>query len=157
MEQNFHQPIFIAAPDNALLDAYSKTVTNVVKNVGQSVAHINVVKKVIHPASRKSSERPGSGSGFVISSDGFIVTNNHVIENAVNIKATFADGIELNVNLVGADPSADIAVLKLYECDVRPLEFADSDLLQPGQIAIAVGNPMGLQHTVTTGVVSATG
>src|SRR5204862_3127274 len=58
---------------------------------------------------------------------------------------------------VGADPSADIAVLKLYECDVRPLEFADSDQLQPGQIAIAVGNPMGLQHTVTTGVVSATG
>jgi S1-C subfamily serine protease len=102
-------------------------------------------------------ERTGSGSGFVISSDGFVVTNHHVIEDAVKITATFADGIALNANLVGTDPSTDIAVLKLYECDVRPLEFASSDLLQPGQIAIAVGNPMGLQHTVTAGVVSATG
>jgi S1-C subfamily serine protease len=80
-----------------------------------------------------------------------------VIEDAVKITATFADGIPLNATLVGTDPSTDIAVVKLYECDVRPLEFANSDLLQPGQIAIAVGNPMGLQHTVTAGVVSATG
>jgi S1-C subfamily serine protease len=121
------------------------------------VAHVNVVKKLINPATRKLVERTGSGSGFVISSDGFVVTNHHVIEDAVKITATFADGIALNATLVGTDPSTDIAVLKLYECDVRPLEFTNSDLLQPGQIAIAVGNPMGLQHTVTAGVVSATG
>jgi S1-C subfamily serine protease len=93
----------------------------------------------------------------VISSDGFIVTNNHVIENASSIKATFADGLELNATLAGTDPSTDIAVLKVYDGDLKPLQFANSDMLEAGQIAIAIGNPMGLQHTVTAGVVSATG
>jgi S1-C subfamily serine protease len=156
METSISQPFFISATDISLLDAYSKTVASVVRNVGQSVAHVNVVKKLINPP-KKPVERMGSGSGFVISSDGYVVTNHHVIEDAVKITATFADGIALNATLVGTDPSTDIAVVKLYECDVRPLEFANSDLLQPGQIAIAVGNPMGLQHTVTAGVVSATG
>ena len=99
----------------------------------------------------------GSGSGVIITSDGYIVTNNHVIDDAVSIKTTFADGIELNATLVGADPSTDIAVLKVYDGDLKPLQFANSDMLEPGQIAIAIGNPMGLQHTVTTGVVSALG
>jgi len=157
MTDQSHPILFTSASDVMLLDAYSRTVAGVVRNVGHSVAHVQVVKKTVNPATKRPTERSGSGSGFVISSDGFIVTNNHVVENAVSIRTTFADGIELNAHLVGADPSSDIAVLKLYECDVRPLEFADSDLLQPGQIAIAVGNPMGLQHTVTAGVVSAIG
>ena len=74
-----------------------------------------------------------------------------------SIKASFADGLELTASLIGADPSTDIAVLKVYKEDLKPLQFANSDLLEPGQIAIAIGNPMGLQHTVTAGVVSATG
>ena len=157
MELNIYEPILAASTDNQLFDAYSKTVTGVVKNVAQAVAHINVTKKVVNPATRKTTERTGSGSGFVISSDGLIVTNHHVIEEAISIKASFADGVEHNAFLIGTDPSTDIAVLKLYEVDVHPLQFADSDLLEVGQIAIAVGNPMGLQHTVTAGVVSATG
>ncbi len=100
---------------------------------------------------------PASGSGFVISTDGYMVTNHHVIENANKITASFADGLELTASLIGADPSTDIAVLKVYKEDLKPLQFANSDLLEPGQIAIAIGNPMGLQHTVTAGVVSATG
>jgi S1-C subfamily serine protease len=86
-----------------------------------------------------------------------MVTNNHVIENALSIKASFADGMESDVSLIGADASTDIAVLKVHSGDLKPLQFDDSDLLEPGQIAIAIGNPMGLQHTVTAGVVSATG
>jgi S1-C subfamily serine protease len=80
-----------------------------------------------------------------------------VIENALSIRATFADGVEMNASLIGMDPSTDISILKVYKEDLKPLLFADSDLLEPGQIAIAIGNPMGLQHTVTAGVVSATG
>ncbi|HEV8269701.1 MAG TPA: trypsin-like peptidase domain-containing protein [Chitinophagaceae bacterium] len=152
-----HSLFNVTSSDNFLLDAYSGTVTNVVKSSSKSVVHINIIKKITGRTAQKTMERSGSGSGFVISSDGFIVTNNHVIEKADSIKVSFADGIEVNGILVGADPSTDVAVLKLYDGDVHPLEFANSDLIQAGQIAIAVGNPMGLQHTVTAGVVSATG
>lgn len=100
---------------------------------------------------------PASGSGFIISSDGFIVTNNHVIENADSIQVALSDGRTVNAELKGTDPSTDIAVLKIYESGLKALPFADSDELQPGQIAIAIGNPLGLQHTVTAGVVSALG
>ncbi len=147
---------FISA-DQPLLDAYSSTVTGVVKTVSQAVIHVKVVKKGRNPRNGKTEEHPGLGSGFVISTDGYVVTNNHVVEDALSIKAGFYDGLELNVALIGTDPSTDIAVLKLYDGDLKPLQFANSDMLQPGQIAIAVGNPMGLQHTVTTGVVSALG
>ena len=75
----------------------------------------------------------------------------------VSVKMAFSGGLEWNASLVGADPSTDIAILKVYNGDLNPLQFADSDLLEPGQIAIAIGNPMGLHHTVTAGVVSATG
>jgi S1-C subfamily serine protease len=157
MQQEIENSSFITSSDRQLLDAYSTTITGVVRNVAQAVAHIHVVKKTKHPRSGKMVETPGSGSGFVISTDGYMVTNNHVIENALSIKASFTDGVELNASLVGADPSTDIAILKVYKEDLKPLQFADSDLLEPGQIAIAIGNPMGLQHTVTAGVVSATG
>ncbi len=150
-------PFSLVSNDGQLLDAYSSTVTGVVKKVSQAVAHIKVVKQLADPRTRRMTEQAGSGSGFAISSDGFVVTNHHVIEGASAIKAAFADGMEFNATLVGADPSTDIAVLKLYDCEVHPLQFANSDLLETGQIAIAVGNPMGLQHTVTAGVVSATG
>jgi len=125
--------------------------------VAQAVVHIQVIKKVRHPQTKKEIEQPASGSGFIISSDGYILTNHHVIEDAVEIKAGFADGQLLNSSLIGSDPSTDIAVLKVYGGDLRPLQLADSDALEAGQIAIAIGNPMGLQHTVTTGVVSALG
>jgi S1-C subfamily serine protease len=157
MQQEIENPDFITYTDRQLLDAYSTTITGVVRNTAQAVAHIHVIKKTKHPRTGKMVETPGSGSGFVISTDGYMVTNNHVIENAFSIKASFTDGIELNANLIGADPSTDIAILKVYKEDLKPLQFADSDLLETGQIAIAIGNPMGLQHTVTAGVVSATG
>ena len=148
---------FVAVSDRQLLDIYSTTVTGVVRNAAQAVAHIKVLKKTIHPATKKEITQEGSGSGFVISTDGYIVTNNHVIENALSVKVAFADAIELNATVMGADPSTDIAVIKVYDGQLKPLQFANSDILEPGQIAIAIGNPMGLQHTVTAGVVSALG
>ena len=157
MQNNQFDTSFITAKDSQLLDIYSSTVTGVVRNTAQAVVHIKVIKKITNPQTHQSVEQVGSGSGFVISSDGFIVTNNHVIENAISIKASFADGQELNATLAGTDPSTDIAVLKVYDGDLKPLQFANSDMLEAGQIAIAIGNPMGLQHTVTAGVVSATG
>ena len=157
MKQDSFYTNLIAPTDRQLLDAYSTTVTGVVKNVAQAVVHIKVIRRVKHPQTKKIIEQPGFGSGFVISTDGYIVTNNHVIEDALSIKAGFADGVELNTTLIGADPSTDIAVIKVYDGDLKPMQFADSDMLEPGQIAIAIDSPMGLQHTVTAGVVSALG
>jgi S1-C subfamily serine protease len=112
------------------------------------------------PADRGPKEpqlAPASGSGFIISTDGFVVTNNHVIENARDIRVALADGRTVTAELKGTDPSTDIAVLKIDVSGLKALSFADSEALQPGQIAIAIGNPLGLQHTVTAGVVSALG
>ncbi len=145
------------ADDAALLDAYSRTITGVVGAVSESVVHIQVNKKTTERGNNRGRVTPGSGSGFIISSDGFVVTNHHVIENATDIKVAFTDGRLVNAELRGTDPSTDIAVLKLYESGLKALSFTNSDALQAGQIAIAIGNPLGLQHTVTAGVVSALG
>lgn len=156
--QTIQTPIqFIQHTDHELLDAYSKTITGVVGGVAEAVVHIEVSKKVIDRRTRQERMTPGSGSGFIISSDGFIVTNHHVIENAGSIKVSLADGRKVNAELRGSDRSTDIAVLKIYENSLKALSFANSDQLQVGQIAIAIGNPLGLQHTVTAGVVSALG
>ncbi|MBS1596885.1 MAG: trypsin-like peptidase domain-containing protein [Bacteroidetes bacterium] len=143
--------------DYQLLDVYSKTITDVVSSVAEAVVHIQVQKEVIDRRTNQKQLVPASGSGFIISSDGFVITNNHVIEKSKEIKVALADGRIVTAELKGADPSTDIAVLKIYETGLKPLTMADSDKLRPGQIAVAIGNPLGLQHTVTAGVVSALG
>lgn len=145
------------APDAGLLDAYSKTITGVVGEIAHSVIHIQVQKKLIDRRTGLEKVQQGSGSGFIISSDGYIVTNCHVIENAVDIKVNFSDGSIEKGELKGADPSTDVAVIRVYGSGQKVLSFADSDSLKVGQIAIAIGNPFGLQHSVTAGVVSALG
>lgn len=158
MENTYYSLIDYAGPaDAGLLDAYSRTITGVVGQVAEAVVHIQVQKRVKDKRTKETQLAPGSGSGFIISTDGFIVTNNHVIENAREIKVGLADGRTVNAELKGTDPSTDIAVLKIYETGLKALSFADSEALRPGQIAIAIGNPLGLQHTVTAGVVSALG
>ena len=144
-------------PDAELLDSYSRTITSVVGQIAEAVVHIQVQKPTNDPRSRETRLLPGSGSGFIISTDGFVVTNNHVIELAEDIKVSLADGRTVTAELKGTDPSTDIAVLKIDETGLKALIFADSESLQPGQIAIAIGNPLGLQHTITAGVVSALG
>src|SRR5438477_8739259 len=143
--------------DEGLLDAYSKTITGVVSETAHAVVHIQVQKKIIDRRTRREAMHQGSGSGFLISSDGYIVTNNHVIENAIDIKVNFTDGRVETAQLKGTDPSTDVAVIKIYESGQKALSFSDSDKLKVGQIAIAIGNPLGLQHSVTAGVVSALG
>jgi S1-C subfamily serine protease len=157
MQEEITIPEFISHTDRQLLDAYSQTITNVARHAAQAVAQIQVIRKSQSPRTGKLLETPASGSGFVISTDGYLVTNHHVIEQADSVKAAFADGNVYPATLIGSDPSTDMAILKVYNGDLKPLQFADSDQLQPGQIAIAIGNPMGLQYTVTAGVVSATG
>jgi S1-C subfamily serine protease len=157
MEHDVYQINLVATGDSQLLDVYSSTVTSVVRSTSQAVVHIGVSMKAEERRTRNNVPRGAAGSGFVISSDGYIITNNHVIEGADVIRVAFAGGEEMTGALVGADPSTDIAVIKVYGGDLKTLQFANSDLIEPGQIAIAIGNPLGLQHTVTAGVVSATG
>jgi serine protease Do len=104
----------------------------------------------------KEFQVPSLGSGFVVSSDGHIVTNNHVIEDVDKIEVVFKDGTTLPAELVGRDPATDLALIKIEaRSDLRPLPFGDSGTLRPGDWVIAIGNPFGLEHTVTAGIVSA--
>ncbi len=101
--------------------------------------------------------RPVQGSGFIVSKDGYILTNNHVVEDAEKITVTLMDGRELQAKLVGTDPSTEVAVIKIDANDLHALELANSDTLEVGEWVIAIGNPFGLSHTVTAGIVSAKG
>ena len=148
---------YVADNDAQLLDAYSRTITGIVKQIADAVVHVQVEKWITDRRSNKKQLAPAAGSGFIISSDGFIVTNHHVIENAHSINVALSNGEVVNAELKGQDPSTDIAILKIYQSGLRSLSFANSDELQVGQVAIAIGNPLGLQHTVTAGVVSALG
>ncbi len=142
--------------DSNLLDAYSDTITGVVSDVADAVVHVEVDKKIKDPRTNQVGIQTGAASGFSISTDGYIITNHHVIEDAENIRVILNDGRKVDADIRGSDPSTDIAVIKIYET-LHTLSLADSSRLKPGQIAIAIGNPLGLQHTVTTGVVSALG
>ncbi len=137
--------------DAALLDAYSQTVSAVFQSMSPAVVHIT------NKAKTERNDRGASGSGFLISSDGYIITNHHVIEGNGILQVTLDDGTLLSAERRGSDPSTDIAVIKVDGRSFRSLAFADSGRLVPGQIAIAIGNPYGLQQTVTAGVVSAVG
>ncbi len=105
----------------------------------------------------KNPDRHGSGSGVIISSDGFIVTNNHVINGADNIEVTLNNQRTYNAKVVGMDPSTDIALIKINETDLPSIRFGNSDLVRVGEWALAVGNPYNLTSTVTAGIVSAKG
>ncbi len=146
------------AADAPLLDAYSQTVTDVVERVSPSVVQIKAFKP--QPNQRpqnRPDEGAGTGSGFIISSDGLIVTNSHVIHGANRINISLPDGRQFDAQLLGDDPATDIAVLKIEGENLRALAFGDSEKLKAGQIAIAIGNPYGFQYSVTAGVVSALG
>ena len=134
--------------DGALLDAYSRTISGVARLARPSVAHITVT--------RARSGRAG-GSGFAFTVDGFVLTNSHVVHEAKDITAAFADGAEYGARLVGEDPDTDVAVLRLEGGSTSAVTLGDSRTLQQGQIAIAVGSPLGYELTVTAGIVSALG
>jgi S1-C subfamily serine protease len=135
--------------DAPLYDAYSMAVMGAVERAGPAVVHIGV---------RKGREQGGVGSGLVVASDGIILTNSHVVSGANLIEVNLADGQRSAARLIGEDPHSDIAVLRTDAPLSAPaLSFVDTKTVRPGQLAIAIGNPLGFEQTVTAGVVSAVG
>ena len=135
--------------DEEIFDAYSSAVMAAVERAGPAVIHVEIAK---------GGKPAGLGSGLVLASDGLIMTNSHVIAGAAGITVTSADGQRGKARVLGDDPHTDIAVLRSDEPLRAPaLEFFDSRKLRRGQLAIALGNPLGFEQTVTSGIVSALG
>ncbi|MCZ6856311.1 MAG: trypsin-like peptidase domain-containing protein [Gammaproteobacteria bacterium] len=139
--------------DVELLDAYSRAVITVSDAVGPAVVSISVGKE----SASRGLDQNGAGSGVVITPDGYILTNSHVVHQASRIATQFTDGTTVPATLVGEDPATDLAVIRADASDLPYAAIGDSATLRVGQLVIAIGNPFGFQSTVSTGVVSAIG
>src|ERR1700760_1030764 len=137
------------APD--ALDAYSRVVISVAETLSPSVANLQVRRRT------RRGPAVGAGSGVVITPDGFLITSAHVIEGSRRGTASFGDGREANVTLVGADPLSDLAVLRAEGSDFIAADLGDAAALRVGQLVVAIGNPQGFAGSVTAGVISGLG
>ncbi len=134
------------------MDFYSELIIQAVDKVKSAVVKI---ERLTDQKNKKMAV--GAGSGFLFSSDGLLFTNSHVIHQAKSIRVTLYDGSFYHAHILGEDPATDLAILKISAPDFIPVELGDSEKLKVGQLVIAIGNPLGLQHTVTAGIVSALG
>jgi serine protease Do len=179
------QPKIVASSGSTPLTAYQSALENIYAQVNPAVVSIRVVENQVNPNSNSGNNQfpsipglpffnnPGQGnnnqpsapaaqalgSGFVWNADGYIVTNNHVVANSSTIEVKFADGTTLSAKLVGADPDSDLAVIKVDNpgFTLTPITITDSRNVKVGQVAVAIGNPFGLENTMTVGIVSALG
>ncbi len=141
------RPIVVSADEKINIDVFEKVHPAVV-NIATTTLGVNFWMEII--------PQQGQGSGFIIDRRGYILTNNHVVANAQKITVTMADGKKIPASLVGRDPRSDLAVILISGGEVDSVaRLGDSDTIRPGQKAIAIGNPFGLSHTLTTGIVSA--
>ena len=149
----FGKPRAVEAPAetlaNSIRDAFSSAVIGAVDRAGPSV--IGVRRR----RAGRENAFDGAGSGVIVSSDGYALTNNHVIAGASSVDAVLHDGVVTQAEIVGADPDTDLALLRLHGAGLVAAELGDSDALRVGELAIAIGNPLGFQATVTAGIVSA--
>lgn len=139
--------------DENIFDAYSLAVTKAVETVSPAVVNINIFTA----GKDKQNQRRGSGSGFIFTPDGFILTNSHVVNKAKQIEVVLSDGRKFNADLIGNDPDTDLAVIRIDSTGITPASLGDSSKIKIGQLVIAIGNPYGFQASVTAGVVSALG
>lgn len=155
--QDSQRPDGIERSDEALLDAYSQAVTHVVQTMSPAVVNIEVRRLRLRADMRRPLEVAGNGSGFLFTPEGYILTNSHVVHNTDVIDVTLFDGQHYRADLIGDDPDTDLAIIRIPGADFAYAELGNSDALKAGQLVIAIGNPLGFQCTVTTGVVSALG
>jgi len=132
-----------------------QAIENAVKIASPAVVQINITSVSQNPFGFSSGQQEGLGSGFIITSDGYVLTNNHVVENATKITVMLKDGREFRGQVVGTDSTSDVAVVKISGTNLPTVQLGDSSTLTVGQKVIAIGNPYGLSQTVTAGVVSA--
>ncbi|MGH7982104.1 MAG: S1C family serine protease [Candidatus Udaeobacter sp.] len=139
--------------DAVLLDEYSRAVVSAVERVAPAVVNIEVQQR----SKNQSRDIAGNGSGFIITPDGFILTNSHVVHAATRIVVNLSSGSDYAAQLIGDDPETDLAVIRIDAPQLVHVRLADSETLRVGQMAIAIGNPFGFQASVTAGVISALG
>jgi S1-C subfamily serine protease len=153
--ESHHQDGSGDAELSRVIDPYSKIIIDACGKVSPAVVQIMVRKTDIRK--RRNEEGGATGSGFLVSPEGFIVTNSHVVNKSREIEVNLPDGSSFLAEAIGEDPSTDIAVIRVYGNNFIHAVFGDSKKLKVGQLVIAIGNPFGFQFTVTTGVVSALG
>jgi len=153
--ENNHSRFDTAVSESEAFDAYSHIVVSTAEKIGPAVVQVEITRSVRNR--RQGEDVQGGGSGVIFTPDGFLVTNSHVVHEAKRMHVTLSDGRSFTGHLVGEDPHTDLAVVQIQGNNLPMARFGDSTKLRPGQLVVAIGNPLGFQATVTAGVVSALG